>query len=180
MLPWCCYPICAKVLSAAGTLSLQSAMRAPMCHTITVRHLQAQPQLLFSMHRSHWLKWDFYMFKGSRIGAAPANDPCLHSWGQKWKLLTFKQHHWDSLHHIFHPFLVLCSQLLSSSRRAQLFFTQGVTKLFFPFSLLQSGSWEFSSPKVSRIKPQLISFQEPSREEKLAFWQKNCMHRFFA
>lgn len=131
MLPWCCYPICAKVLSAAGTLFLQSAMRAPMCHTITVRHLQAQPLLLFSMHRSHWLKWDFYMFKGSRIGAAPANDPCLHSWGQKWKLLTFKQHHWDSLHHIFHPFLVLCSQLLSSSRRAQLFFNQGVTKLFF-------------------------------------------------
>lgn len=132
MLPWCCYPICAKVLSAAGTLFLQSAMRAPMCHTITVRHLQAQPQLLFSMHRSHWLKWDFYKFKGSRIGAAPANDPCLHSWGQKWKLLTFKQHHWDSLHHIFHPFLVLCSQLLSSSRRAQLFSLKVSQNFFFP------------------------------------------------
>lgn len=121
-----------------------------------------------------------YMFKGSRIGAngVSANDPCLHSRGQNKNSWLSNSITWTPYTPFFIPFWSYIANDCPHQERTRLFSFRLSQKLFYSFSLLHSSSWEFNLPKVSRIRPQLISFQELSRQEKLAFCQKNDTHRF--
>lgn len=117
------------------------------CQTFT-----ASTQELFSMHTSHWLKWGFYMFKGSRSGAVLANDPCLHSRGQgenSWLSNSITRTPYTAF---FIPFWFYIANDYPHKEGDKLFFSQGITKpFFFSFSLLHSDSWEFSPTKVSQF-----------------------------